>query len=637
MFHTTKSRLASTYLLISLMGFLVASLLAVSACCTPAYAATAAESSNLDGHNYDVAFHPVKSHLEKTSSGYQRVEWTQNGGLVVEDYTDSFQLRASSTINASTYKPSDLPSGDAVLWGGYLATPGANYVVTGQNNLTENDNLKVLRVTKYSKSWKYLSNCEIDGINTIRPFQFGTVSILEHDGKLWIKTCHTMYKSSDGLNHQANMFFSIESSSMKLVAKNAYVASIGSTNWGYVSHSFNQLLTTANGSVYSLDHGDAYPRGFIGKQLADNDFGWYPFGTLMPFSGEIGLNYTGASVGGFSYSPTTDNLIAAVNSIDQAKFDSSETRNAYILTAKSDFSDTKTIALTSYTEGSSSATTPTLVKINDNKFLVAWQRITNNNRPAIDSTIYFQYIDGRGSKLSQVHSIPGYLSECQPILVGSKVVWYTTGKYEKDTWGFTVLEDTAPVFYTLDLGSNKVTEHKERTSLSKASITTGAKVYSGKALTPSITVKLDGKTLKKNVDYTVKCSNNRNVGKATVTITGKGQYKDSASANFKINPKGTSIKILTGSKKAITVKWKKQRTQTTGYQIRYSTSKNKDKNGMLKIGKTVKIGKSSTFSKKIKKLKGGKKYYVQIRTYKTVKGAKYYSSWSKPKTVKTKK
>ena len=50
---------------------------------------------------------------------------------------------------------------------------------------------------------------------------------------------------------------------------------------------------------------------------------------------------------------------------------------------------------------------------------------------------------------------------------------------------------------------------------------------------------------------------------------------------------------------------------------------------------TVK-GYSKT-SKKITNLKGGKKYYVRVRTYKTVNGTKYYSPWSKTKTVTTKK
>lgn len=61
-----------------------------------------------------------------------------------------------------------------------------------------------------------------------------------------------------------------------------------------------------------------------------------------------------------------------------------------------------------------------------------------------------------------------------------------------------------------------------------------APVYSGSAFTPAVTVK-DGETvLKANTDYTVAYSDNTNAGEATVTITGKGNYKDSAAAHFTI-------------------------------------------------------------------------------------------------------
>ena len=43
-----------------------------------------------------------------------------------------------------------------------------------------------------------------------------------------------------------------------------------------------------------------------------------------------------------------------------------------------------------------------------------------------------------------------------------------------------------------------------------------------------------------------------------------------------------------------------------------------------------------TTKKVIKKLKSKKRYYVQIRTYKTVGGQYYYSTWSKSKSVKVK-
>ena len=59
-------------------------------------------------------------------------------------------------------------------------------------------------------------------------------------------------------------------------------------------------------------------------------------------------------------------------------------------------------------------------------------------------------------------------------------------------------------------------------------------VYDGKPKTPSVTVKLDGKTLTINTDYTVAYSNNTNVGTAKATVTGKGKYTGSKSTVFHI-------------------------------------------------------------------------------------------------------
>jgi hypothetical protein len=58
--------------------------------------------------------------------------------------------------------------------------------------------------------------------------------------------------------------------------------------------------------------------------------------------------------------------------------------------------------------------------------------------------------------------------------------------------------------------------------------------YTGKAITPAVTVKLDGKTLKKGTDYTVTYKNNTKVGTATVTITGKGDYSGTITKKFLI-------------------------------------------------------------------------------------------------------
>lgn len=164
-----------------------------------------------------------------------------------------------------------------------------------------------------------------------------------------------------------------------------------------------------------------------------------------------------------------------------------------------------------------------------------------------------------------------------------------------------------------------------------ATLSASAFVYNGKEIKPAVTVKdTKGNKLTAN-DYTVKYSSNKNVGTATVTITLKGNYSGTIKKTFKINPRSTSLSKLTATKKGFKVTWKKQATQTTGYQIRYST-----KSDMTKA-KTVTISKNSTTAKTISKLSGNKKYYVQIRTYKTVGNTKYYSGWSGKKAVTTKK
>ena len=72
-------------------------------------------------------------------------------------------------------------------------------------------------------------------------------------------------------------------------------------------------------------------------------------------------------------------------------------------------------------------------------------------------------------------------------------------------------------------------------NISGASVTVADQAYTGSALTPAVTVRLNGKTLVSGTDYSVSYSNNVNVGIATVTVTGKGNYTGTATGNFKIN------------------------------------------------------------------------------------------------------
>lgn len=169
--------------------------------------------------------------------------------------------------------------------------------------------------------------------------------------------------------------------------------------------------------------------------------------------------------------------------------------------------------------------------------------------------------------------------------------------------------------------------------INSVKISATAYTYSGGVKTPSVTVKdANGNALHNKTDYIVQyASGRKNVGTYKVIVTLKDNYSGKKTLSFTINPKGTTISSLSKTKKAFTAKWKKQSAQTSGYQLLYSTnSKFKSRN------KYVTVSSYKTTSKTIKKLAAKKKYYVKIRTYKSVSGKKYYSGWSAAKTVVTK-
>ena len=156
------------------------------------------------------------------------------------------------------------------------------------------------------------------------------------------------------------------------------------------------------------------------------------------------------------------------------------------------------------------------------------------------------------------------------------------------------------------------------------------KAFTGKNITQSITVKYNGKTLKKGTDYTVSYSSNKKIGTATVKIAGKGSYTGTITKTFKINPAKQEIQKLTAKSKAFFVDWA-QKGSATGYEIQYAT------NSKFTSSKKVTITNNKTDTKTISKLSGKKKYYVRVRSYTTVKGTKYYGAWSSVKNVTTKK
>lgn len=119
------------------------------------------------------------------------------------------------------------------------------------------------------------------------------------------------------------------------------------------------------------------------------------------------------------------------------------------------------------------------------------------------------------------------------------------------------------------------------------------------------------------------------VAKITVKAAATTDYKAaSKTVTVTVAPKKQGISLVNKIKKQLTIKWKKN-TKASGYQVVYSTNKK------FTGKKTVRKAKTTT-SYKIKGLKKGKKYYVKVRSYKTVNGKRIYGAYStvKKATIK---
>ena len=152
--------------------------------------------------------------------------------------------------------------------------------------------------------------------------------------------------------------------------------------------------------------------------------------------------------------------------------------------------------------------------------------------------------------------------------------------------------------------------------------------FTGSNITPSVTVKVAGRTLTSGTDYTVSYSNNKNVGTSNVYVYGKGNYSGSLSAKFDIVPAKQQIQKLETKYKGFYIDWA-QKGSATGYDVEYSVNANMSG----AVSKHLTANKPDTLT--VSGLAGDKTYYVRVRSYTNVNGKVYYGAWSDVKSIKT--
>ena len=400
------------------LSIIVVFTLAFSCLAVPASASSPVlpyRSDNINDYQYryDQWSAPISSYLYKDGDYLIRVEHTGNR-VVVEEYDQTFRMLSQRGLSLP------LP-----IWGGFFAGEDYNFIIVGQSNYAEDDSKEVIRVIKYDKDWNEIGFKSISDINTVDPFAYGSLRCAEDGENLYIHTCHEMYTSYDGLNHQSNLSFALNKEDLSIQHMSGIAPALVDQGFDfYASHSFNQyILVDQVGDVIALDHGDAYPRSAVMSRATFGSSVGYPRMEqveIQQFAGEIGGNWTDASLGGLA--ETWDGYITAYHYQDA---------NVYLsFTPKDNFSETATKVVPVWQSDEDSAdVTPILVSTGLDGGYVLWY----GNE---EEDLYCVPYDSKGN-VGERRLLPdGVLSDCQPICVDGNVIWYVT-------------DDGSPTFYVL--------------------------------------------------------------------------------------------------------------------------------------------------------------------------------------------
>lgn len=543
-----------------------------------------------------------------------------DGALVRVEYSSGHVITETYDISSGTLLNSKVLEKELDIFGGFFNGRDAYYIVYGQENEAEQNNREVLRVVEYAKDWSRMRSVSIYGANTYSPFDAGSLRMAETDGKLYIHTCHTMYKDEDGIRHQANMTYVIDERAMDV--NQSYYDILNIAQAGYVSHSFNQFIQTDGEYVYRVDHGDGGPRAVsltrcnVGGKVTDVKY------TLpLPISGSEGDNATGVSVGGFELSEEA--CIIAGNSVPQGDSfaGTSGQRNIFVTITSKDLLHTDTVWVTSYGENDNvTVRTPHLTKIGEGQFLLMWEEQYGSETGR--SVTKMATMDSSGNLTSDIASCRECLSDCSPVFCSDKLVrWYTADGEEL-------------CLYTInpfDLSQLPVSKKEQSMSVEPTKLVL---MMGEKAKTLKVLHAEGSLTWKSSHPEVAKVTQNGRIlpgtaGKTTIMVkaAGNGEYKaKTVKVQVKVIPRkpGQVKKIKAvpaNAKHTAKITWSK--ISASGYQIQYADNKK------MKACRTIKVAGGKKISKTIKKLNSRKYVYVRMRAYNTKNGFISYGKWSK--------
>ncbi len=332
-------------------------------------------------------------------------------------------------------------------FGGVYAAPGGDfYLLLGRDNSAERTDVDVVAVRRYSPSWQLMGTAYLKGgagqafPGITVPFRATAPEMLLVENRLIVHMSREMFKGSDGLNHQSNLTFEVDTATMKA---QTFEEAYGLGNTPYVSHSFNNFVTRSGDQVVFVDHGDAYPRSIVMHVFDLKTNGWNTY-DLLNFNGTTGDNNTGTSMTGVKSSGR--NVLVVGNSVDHKNapngaFNPDHQRNVFAISADALTGKRSHVWLTSVSPtGQDVVSDPRMVSVSENRFALMFT-VTRGSR----TTTEYRLMDGSAQVLAKASftNLP-FPAGAEPIKIGSQLMWLTAGESPVDVFALDISDPARP-------------------------------------------------------------------------------------------------------------------------------------------------------------------------------------------------
>lgn len=334
--------------------------------------------------------------------------------ILVESYNSKYKMTMQGTIKFELSK-----------FGGFFSGANYNYLLFGQDNPEQKKDREVVRIVRYTKNWQRVDSASLYDCNTSEIFALCNTSFCEYNGLLYIRMGHKTYKDSNGLTHQSVMSAVYDNAQKKFVYNHN---TVNSADWGSLEDIGATYIEANAGRISFVDQSLVRPycvllSNYKGRAVWNTMSYGASFLATLGSRGMIGTFTPEFTIGGIVSSP--QNYIVVGNS--QPMDGSSSNMNVFLeVVPKNSFTydNVKIAYLTGHAQGSvKSATTPYIVKVSDSLFAVLWEERQGYSDTGV---VNYVYIDGNGNRLCDTASMTGCLSDCQPVVFGKDIVWYTT-------------------------------------------------------------------------------------------------------------------------------------------------------------------------------------------------------------------